>query len=161
MKKNYFIPWHASCLIICNKKLNKEFMKKDQTYNSQIMIIDNDKFVRESLSTFFCKGPLRLLIFKSAVEGLNALKHQDIDVVVSDYFLPDMDGLSFLKQVGRQNPGIARVLMSTIVSDNLKTETITAGIDTLLEKPLSVASIDQVLCNLTKKHSSRIDIGDN
>jgi len=129
-------------------------MKKEPPYSSQVMIIDNDKYVKESLSTFFGKGPLRLLIFKSASEGLNALKYQDIDVVIADYFLPDMDGLAFLKQVAREKPGTARVLMATIVNDELKKEISMAGINAFLEKPLTVASIDQILNRFNKDNST-------
>ncbi len=129
-------------------------MKKEPPCTSQVMIIDNDKYVRESLSTFFGKGPLRLLIFKSAGEGLNALKYQDIDVVIADYFLPDMDGLAFLKQVAREKPDAARVLMATIVNDELKKEISMAGINAFLEKPLTVASIDQILNRFNKDNST-------
>lgn len=129
-------------------------MKKESPCSSQVMIIDNDKYVRESLSTFFGKGPLRLLIFKSASEGLNALKYQNIDVVIADYFLPDMDGLAFLKQVAREKPDAARVLMATIVNDELKKEISMAGINAFLEKPLTVASIDQILNGFNKDNST-------
>ncbi len=135
-------------------------MKKEYNTPLQIMIIDNDKYIRESLSTFFDKGKLRLLIFKTALEGLNSLKYQDIDVIICDYFLPDTDGLTLLKQVGVLNPGIARILMSTIVSDELKNDISMAGIDALVEKPLTVATIDQILCDISKKYSTPIKPGD-
>ncbi|NOX32843.1 MAG: response regulator [Deltaproteobacteria bacterium] len=135
-------------------------MKKEQKKSLQIMLIDNDKYVRESLSIFFGAEPLKFLIFKSASEGLNSLKYQDIDVVISDYFLPDMDGLSFLKQVAIQKPGIARVLMATIVTDDLKKEISMAGIDVFLEKPLSIATIDQVLYKINKEHLIKTKTGD-
>lgn len=134
---------------------DRQVMKKEHAKSFQIMIIDNDRYVRESLSTFFSNGPLRILIFKSASEGLNSLKYQDIDIVISDYFLPDMDGLAFLKQVARQKPGIARILMATIVSDELRKEVSVAGIDALLEKPLSVASIDHIVCEINKNYLIR------
>jgi DNA-binding NtrC family response regulator len=130
-------------------------MEKKQSKSLQILLIDNDKYIRESLSTFFDTGQLRFLIFKSASEGLNSLKYQDIDVVISDYFLPDMDGLTFLKQAAIQKPGIARILMATIVSDELKKQISMAQIDAFLEKPLSVASIDHVLCEINKNYSTR------
>jgi DNA-binding NtrC family response regulator len=127
-------------------------MKKDHRKSPQIMLIDNDKYVRESLGTFFGSGQLKFLIFKSAAEGLNALRYQDIDVVISDYFLPDMDGLTFLKQVAGHKPSVARILMATIVSDELRKELSVAGVDALIEKPLSVASIDQVLCKINEDY---------
>ena len=131
-------------------------MGKAQTKTLQIMLIDNDKYVRESLGIFFARGQLKFLIFKSASEGLNSLKYQDIDVVISDYFLPDMDGLTFLKQVAIKKPGIARILMATIVTDELKKEISMAGIDTFLEKPLSIASIENILCEINKEHLTKI-----
>ncbi len=136
-------------------------MKRKNKTPLQIMIIDNDKYIRESLSTFFEKGTIKCLIFKSASEGFNALKYQDIDVIICDYFLPDTDGLSFLKQIGIQNPNIARVLMSTIVSDELEHDILVNRIDALIEKPLSVSSIDQILCDINKKCSSNRSTGDN
>ncbi len=120
-------------------------MGKEQPTNSQIMIIDHDKYVRESLSTFFADGPLRVLIFKTALEGLNALKYQDIDVVIADYFLSDMDGLTFLKKVGEEKPGVSRVLMATLTNEEMALEMARAGIDKLIEKPLSICSLDTII----------------
>ncbi|MBU1340213.1 MAG: response regulator [Proteobacteria bacterium] len=123
-------------------------MGKDRPYHSQIMIIDNDKYVRESLSTFFSKSPLRVLIFKSASEGLNALKYQDIDVVVSDYFLPDMDGLVFLNQVAIEKPGVPRVLMATLTNDEMAVGIAKAGIYKFIEKPLNIDALETIIKEL-------------
>ena len=120
-------------------------MKKEQPCAPQIMVIDNDKYVRESLSTFFGQGPMRLLVFRSGSEGLNALKYQDIDIVISDYFLPDMDGLSFLKQVEKEKPGIPRILMATITNDEMALGIARAGIYKFIEKPLTVDSLETII----------------
>lgn len=124
------------------------------------MIIDNDKYVRESLSTFFEQGERKFLIFQSAREGLNSLKYQSFAVVISDYFLPDMNGLSFLDQVGKLHPQISRILMSTIVTDELRIQAEESRIDVLLEKPLNAASIDKILNETLKKCSPPKTSGD-
>lgn len=134
----------------------RQVMEKKQAKILQIMLIDNDKYVRESLSTFFDNGKFQFLIFKSAAEGLNSLKYQDIDVVISDYFLPDMDGLAFLKEVAIQKPSIARVLMATIVTDELKKEIAMAGVDAFLEKPLRVEYLDQIISEINEKYLLKI-----
>ena len=135
-------------------------MRKENKTGLQIMIIDNDKYVRESLTTFFGKGEIKLLIFKTAIEGLNALKYQNVSVVISDYFLPDINGLSFLKQVGRQYPNITRIMMSTIVSDELKTDAAAAGIEALIEKPISVSAIEFIINKKIKQRSTHTNTGD-
>lgn len=113
----------------------------------RIMLIDQDKHVRESLKIFDTSG-IHCLIFKTAEEGLNALKYQRVEVVVSDYFLPDMDGIRFLSQAAALQPGITRILMATITTDDLEQEIQNSGIDRFIEKPLTVASLDSVIREL-------------
>ncbi|MCP3926308.1 MAG: response regulator [Desulfobacterales bacterium] len=126
---------------------------------NQILLIDSDKYIRESLNTFFNNGKDSFLIFKSANEGLNALEYQKIDVVISDYFLPDMDGVKFLIKAAEMSPGITRILMTTILSEDLRIESINAGIDALLEKPLSISSLDSILAKIDKKNLNRTENG--
>lgn len=123
------------------------------------MLIDNDRHVRESLKVFFEGGPQAYLIFKTAEQGLNALKYQQVDVVVSDYFLPDMDGLEFLNEAARIQPGIHRILMATISSDDLEKEIQKAGVDRFIEKPLTVATLDKVLNDL-ENQNFQTSVGD-
>jgi len=116
----------------------------------QIMFIDNDEHIRDSLKVFFDTSQMDLLIFQSASDGLNALKYQKIDTVISDYFLPDMNGIEFLNLVAKNNPGITRILMATIVNDDLKLEIFKAGIDRFIEKPLTITSLDIIINELIK-----------
>ena len=125
-------------------------MAKQHKKSPHIMFIDNDEHVRDSLKVFFDSSQMDFLIFKSASEGLNSLKYQKIDMVISDYFLPDMNGVEFLNQVAKNNPGITRILMATIVNDELKLEILKAGIDRFIEKPLTVASLDTIINELRK-----------
>jgi len=113
-----------------------------------IMLIDNDKHVRDSLKVFFESSQTRFLIFKSALEGLNSLKYQNFDVVISDYFLPDMDGIQFLNQVVQTHPDVTRILMATISSDDLEQEIARAGIDRFIEKPITIATLDTIINEL-------------
>jgi two-component system NtrC family sensor kinase len=131
-------------LDIMGQQHKKSLHKK----SPQIMFVDNDDHVRDSLKVFFDSTQMNFLIFKSASEGLNSLKYQKIDMVISDYFLPDMNGVEFLNQVAINNPGIIRILMATIVNDELKLDILKAGIDRFIEKPLTVASLDTIINEL-------------
>jgi len=115
-----------------------------------VMLIDYDPYVRESLKIFFGDSSVELIIFKTAAEGLNALKTQTTDVVIADYFLPDMDGITLLKQVKDIQPDVLRILMATITSDELERDIQKAGINWFIEKPLTVASLDTVINELAK-----------
>lgn len=120
----------------------------------RIMLIDNDKHVRDSLKLFFDSTRTHCLIFKTAKEGLNALKYQRVEVVVSDYFLPDMDGVQFLRKAVQIQPDITRILMATITTDELEQEIQHSGIDRFIEKPLTVASLDTVIAEFEELNFS-------
>ena len=120
----------------------------------RIMLIDSDRHVRESIKVFFDTGKTSCLVFKSADQGLNALKYQRVDVVISDYFLPDMDGLAFLNQTLKIQPELIRILMSTITTEDLEREIRQSRIDWFIEKPLTVASLDTVINELEKVNFS-------
>lgn len=121
-------------------------MKKQK--DRRIMLIDNDEHVRESLKVFFNTSQTPCLIFQSAEQGLNALKYQRVEVVISDYFLPDMDGVQFLEQAAVIQPGITRILMATITTEDLEQQVQLTRIDRFIEKPLTVASLDTVISEL-------------
>ncbi|OQY53400.1 MAG: hypothetical protein B6230_00300 [Desulfobacteraceae bacterium 4572_89] len=123
-------------------------MEKKKIRSFHIMFIDNDKHVRDSLKVFFENSQTKVLIFKSASEGLNSLKYHNVDVVISDYFLADMDGIEFLTRVAKIHPDTKRILMATITIDDLEQQIVRAGIDRFIEKPLSVASLDTIINEL-------------
>ncbi len=123
-------------------------MEKKKIRSFHIMFIDNDKHVRDSLKVFFENSQTNVLIFKSASEGLNSLKYHNVDVVISDYFLADMDGIEFLTRVAKIHPDTKRILMATITIDDLEQQIVRAGIDRFIEKPLSVASLDTIINEL-------------
>jgi CheY-like chemotaxis protein len=61
--------------------------------NMKIQLVDDDEWIRDSLSLFFEAEGCNLLTFETAEEGMEAVKKQAYDIVISDYKLPGMDGL--------------------------------------------------------------------
>ena len=120
-------------------------MRKKNKRPIQIMFVDNDQHIRESLKVFFKNSDMSYLIFKSAAEGLNALKSQKIDIVISDYFLPDMDGVKFLKMVKKMNPTVKRILMATLTNNDLRQAIKKEKIEGFVEKPLTVSFLDKII----------------
>ncbi len=113
-----------------------------------IMLIDNDKHVRDSMNLFFEGTRTDFLIFKSGVEGLNSLKYQEVDVVIADYFLPDMDGIYFLNEAAQLHPNATRILMATVTNNEMVLGIARAGIDQFIEKPIAVDSLETIIKEL-------------
>jgi DNA-binding response OmpR family regulator len=88
----------------------------------------------------------------SAEEGLDRLRSQDFDLILSDYHLPRMDGVEFLRQSQRTHPMAHRVLMTGAPEENLApTAAREAGIDRFFVKPLDVKALARTLEGMLPK----------
>ena len=74
----------------------------------------------------------------SPVEALNYIGTHPVDLVISDYRMPDMDGAAFLARVKEQQPDAARIIMSACSDiDGIVRAVNHAGIFRFVSKPWS------------------------
>ena len=71
---------------------------------------------------------------ESAPEGLDALRAHPYDVVISDYQMPDMDGLAFLKAVRSEFGDKPFILFTGRGREDVVIEAINSGVDFYLQK---------------------------
>lgn len=77
-----------------------------------------------------------VLTASSAVEGLKILKDKRVDLILTDQRMPDMDGVSFLKETIGQFPELNRILITGYTDfDALKTAINEAKIFQYIQKP--------------------------
>jgi DNA-binding NtrC family response regulator len=121
-----------------SKKLNKV----------SILLVDNDELIRDSLSLFFQSEVGRFLAVDSAEKGLEALKQEKYDVVISDFTLPKIDALSFFKLVEKNYPDISKVLITSIFTSYIVSDAIMIGVRNFIQKPFSTRTIEKTLYQL-------------
>ncbi|MBU2537132.1 MAG: response regulator [Proteobacteria bacterium] len=83
------------------------------TENVTILCVDDEANVLKSLKRLFLDENYEILTAKSGKEGLALLEqHQPIQVVISDYRMPEMDGVVFFKEVHDRWPETIRIVLS-------------------------------------------------
>ena len=79
----------------------------------RILIVDDDAMVVNSLKTLLTfETPYEVLSFTSCKEALEAIQLNPIDLAISDFLMPEMDGVSFLKEVRRLYPAIQLIILT-------------------------------------------------
>ena len=52
------------------------------------------------------------MTFTSPHDAVDHVRHHPVDLVISDYRMPEMDGATFLAMVKKLNPDAARIMLS-------------------------------------------------
>ena len=115
----------------------------------KILLIDDDEWIRDSLNIFFEAEGCRIVSVETAEEGLEALRKQNFDIIITDYRLPGMDGIEFLKQIGPSQKNAKKILITAYKSDLVVEEAKKAGVQHLIAKPFTSETIEASLTFLT------------
>ena len=113
--------------------------------SESILLVENDLTIRETLMAAFSRIGCRVKGFDSAEEGLAEFKNHCCSVVISDFKLPGMDGLSFLREVMTRGDNIACILISGYVDSKMVAKARKIEVDAVLEKPFTLESLFNIL----------------
>ena len=120
----------------------------DRIKNMKILLVDDDEWIRDSLSLFFEAEGCNLLTFETAEEGMEAVKQQAYDIVISDYKLPGMDGLEFLRRVKEKQPNAFEILVTAYANCEIEKEANAIGVKDIIPKPFTSEDVETSLSRI-------------
>lgn len=104
---------------------------------STVVIVDDEEMVLKSLSSLLAlETDYNVKTFLSPREALEFTNNNDVDLVVSDYLMPDMDGLTFLELVKKEKPEVPRIILTGYADKENAIKAINdVGLFQYIEKP--------------------------
>lgn len=102
-----------------------------------IVIVDDEEMVLTSLNSFLSlETQYAVKTFLSAKDALRYIKNHNVDLVVSDYLMPDIDGITFLSEVKKIKPEIPRIILTGYADKENAIKAINdVGLFQYIEKP--------------------------
>lgn len=95
---------------------------------AKILCVDDEKNVLRSLQRLFLDDEYKVYTAQSAMEGLNILHEVgEVQVVVSDYRMPGMNGIEFFREVYKHWPDSIRIVLSGYADTTAVVEAINDG----------------------------------
>ena len=119
--------------------------------NKKMLLVDDDRMIRESLSMAFLSRGCNLKAVESAEKGIEVLKHEHFDIIISDFKLSGMNGVEFFKMTEFSRIGSINVLISGNVQEDELDCMEALGIHEFLEKPFTVIILANMLAGLIEK----------
>jgi len=129
----------------------------------KVLVVDDMPTIRDLV-----KGQLKTMGFKNVIEApdgeaaMNLLIQHEVSndrvkFVISDWNMPKMSGLEFLKQVRAMDQwkALPFVLLTSEAERDQVTEAILAGVSQYIVKPFSPKSLDEKLTSAWNKHQTK------
>jgi two-component system nitrogen regulation response regulator NtrX len=118
---------------------------------AQILIVDDERNVRATLKSVLEDEGYAVEDVASGEEALSAIKRGSFDLVLLDIWLPGMDGLEVLEQVGADGTNAVVVMISGHGSVETAVRATKLGAFEFIEKPLSLDRVLLVISNGLKQ----------
>lgn len=115
-----------------------------------ILVVDDDKILRNSLSAGLRRADFKVITAQSAKEAEEILSRICVDAIVLDRMMDGMDGLTFLKQL-RLSGNTTPIIMLTALSGAENTiDGLSGGANDYMAKPFQLQELILRLNNITK-----------
>ena len=111
-------------------------MKNNNNQTSKILIVDDERTIRESLKEILDYHHFVCLEARDGKEALDVLAKNSIDLVLLDIQLPRINGMEVLKRSLANKPDLPIIIITGQGTVQLAVDAIKSGAYDFLEKPL-------------------------
>ena len=78
-----------------------------------VLIVDDEEMVLNSINSFLTlETDYEVVTFTDPQQALEHVTANDVDLVISDYLMPQMDGITFLSKVKDVKPDVPRIILT-------------------------------------------------
>jgi DNA-binding NtrC family response regulator len=110
-----------------------------------ILLIDDEAIALTNLTHVLKREGYDVTACKNGESGLEALKHGDFDLVLTDLKMPGIDGMEVLRQVQASEPDVPVIMITGHATLDSAVEAMKAGAHHYLAKPFRLAEAREVV----------------
>lgn len=113
-------------------------MLEENKNKIKALVIDDEPFIKNILTILLEMDGYNVLSFDSGLEALEQAKKSKYDVIISDYFLPHMDGIELIQKIRELHPYIASILITGVGDEQTVIDAFTKGhVNSYVTKPFN------------------------
>ncbi len=128
------------------------FPELEKPENIKVLIVDDDPVIRNSLKEILIKEGYAVYEAENGKEALEKINDINPDIVLADYLMPEMDGISLCRAI-KNDPDtldIGVILITGINDLETRVKGLSAGADDFLTKPFFLPELKARISSLAK-----------
>jgi two-component system NtrC family response regulator len=116
-----------------------------------ILVVDDENSQRVILTGYLKQKGYGVLEAKSAEEGIEAVKNNVIDIILTDYKMPGKSGLDLLKETKQINPETSVVVITAFGTIEDAVKAMKEGAYDYLTKPVDLDELELLLKRMVER----------
>ena len=123
-------------------------VENEKVRSLKILVADDDELGRRLMHLVLTKEGHHVDVAANGVEALEAVKHNQFDIVFMDLHMPDMDGMEASRQIRAWEQGDSHTFIVALTASYLPEigeALFDAGMDNYISKPLDVTQVQRLL----------------
>jgi CheY-like chemotaxis protein/anti-sigma regulatory factor (Ser/Thr protein kinase) len=126
---------------------------------SNILVVDDDHALHESIGATLASQGHLLLHARDGAQGMARLAQERVDLVLTDFDMPGMDGVDFLKQLRRDHPDLKCIMMTAPQTPEAVVGALREHVCDFLSKPFTQEELTEaVSATLAACPSAEIEV---
>ncbi|MEX2299770.1 MAG: sigma-54 dependent transcriptional regulator [Bryobacterales bacterium] len=125
--------------------------------NANLIIVDDEINIRKTLSKILAKQGYSVAVAADAAEALALARQQRFHLLISDLKLPDIDGLSLLREIRPLQPDIQVIVMTAYGTIQTAVEAMRQGAYDYITKPFEPSHLLILIEKALEKHALASD----
>lgn len=124
----------------------------------RVLVVDDEADARELLTTILTQYGAEVTSVATAGEAIESIEKSQLDVLVSDIGMPGEDGYTLIRKIRALDPNqggkIPAVALTAYAGVQDQRQTLSAGFQVHLPKPVNPSQLATVLGNLTRGNNN-------
>jgi PAS domain S-box-containing protein len=125
-----------------------------------VLLVDDEPSVAEVTVEFLERqaDPLNVAVEVDSTNALDRIENEGFDCIISDYDMPEMNGLELLEAVRKECPDLPFILYTGKGSEDVASRAISAGVTDYVQKQRDPSQYELLIQRIrTAVHSRRVD----
>lgn len=122
-----------------------------------VLLVEDDMLLQKATERLLRQfADLRVSVATDGRKALRLHRQQAADLILSDYLMPNMDGLEMIRELRADNDATPVIALTAATLGDEQEALKAAGADAVLAKPLSIAKLNRALAKILSRHDASV-----
>lgn len=111
----------------------------------RILVVDDEESARIALAKLLTREGYEVASAGNGYEALNYLRGKEVELIITDINMPEMNGLTFLRELSRSHPESNVIMVTAYGEVESYFEAMNLGAFEYINKPVKIDELKKII----------------